>query len=122
MVNGYAQAVKRLWTGKCTITVLQHETDEANGRAKEKEVDLYTDVPCRISFDTVSAAETDYENGATKLQQTITLFLASDMQIPPGSKLTVTQNGVTGVYRQSGQPAVYSAHQEIPLELFKEWA
>jgi len=44
------------------------------------------------------------------------------VDIPEGSKITVTQNGVTHDYERSGKPAVYSCHQEVPLELFKEWA
>ena len=38
------------------------------------------------------------------------------------SKITVTQNGVTGDYARSGVPAVYVSHQEVTLELFKEYA
>ena len=32
------------------------------------------------------------------------------------------KNGVTRDYERSGKSAVYSCHQEVPLELFKEWA
>ena len=41
---------------------------------------------------------------------------------PVMPKITVTQNGVTRDYERSGKPAVYTCHQEVPLELFKEWA
>lgn len=44
------------------------------------------------------------------------------MEIPEGAKITVTQNGATKDYVRSGKSAVYSCHQEVPLELFKEWA
>ena len=54
--------------------------------------------------------------------QSITLFIDRAVTVPEGSKITVTQNGVTGVYEKSGKPAIYSTHQEIPLELFKGWA
>lgn len=123
MVGGksYAAAIKSLWRGKCTVTVRNNDTtNENNGRVVEGEVDTYTDEPCRISFDTVNA--TQPENNAANIVQSITLFIDRAVVIPEGSKITVTQNGVTAVYEKSGKPAIYSTHQEIPLEIFKGWA
>lgn len=122
MVRGVnlAAAVKSLWSGVCTVTVRENETNEANGRTEAKEVDLCTNEPCRISFDTVQVTEPS--NGAAQIKQTVTLFIDPAVSIPAGSKITVTQNGTTGVYEQSGKAAVYSVHKEIPLELFKGWA
>lgn len=123
MVGGksYAAAIKSLWRGKCTVTVRNNDTtDENTGRVVVGEVDTYTDEPCRISFDTVNATQT--ENNAANIIQSITLFINREVVIPEGSKITVTQNGATAVYEKSGKPAVYSTHQEIPLEIFKGWA
>ena len=123
MVGGksYAAAIKSLWRGKCTVTVRNNDTtDENTGRVVVGEVDTYTDEPCRISFDTVNA--TQRENNAANIVQSITLFIDRAVAIPEGSKITVTQNGATAVYEKSGKPAVYSTHQEIPLEIFKGWA
>lgn len=123
MVGGksYAAVIKSLWRGKCTVTVRNNDTtDENTGRVVVGEVDTYTDEPCRISFDTVNA--TQPENNAANIVQSITLFIDRAVVIPEGSKITVTQNGATSVYEKSGKPAVYSTHQEIPLEIFKGWA
>ena len=123
MVGGksYAAAIKSLWRGTCTVTVRNNDTtDEHTGRGVVGEVDTYTDEPCRISFDTVNA--TQLENNASNIVQSITLFIDRAVAIPEGSKITVTQNGATAVYEKSGKPAVYSTHQEIPLEIFKGWA
>ncbi|MFR7459174.1 MAG: hypothetical protein ACLUUH_10090 [Acutalibacteraceae bacterium] len=123
MVGGksYAAAIKSLWRGKCTVTVRNNDTtDENTGRVVVGEVDTYTNEPCRISFDTVNA--TQPENNAANIVQSITLFIDREVVIPEGSKITVTQNGVMAVYEKSGKPAVYSTHQEIPLEIFKGWA
>lgn len=123
MVGGksYAAAIKSLWRGKCTVTVRNNDTtDENTGRVVVGEVDTYTDEPCRISFDTVNA--TQPENNAANIVQSITLFIDRAVVIPEGSKITVTQNGATSIYEKSGKPAVYSTHQEIPLEIFKGWA
>lgn len=119
--NPYAAAIKSLWAGKCTVTVRDcGTTDESTGRVVVSEVDTCKDEPCRISFDTVKT--TQAETGAAAVAQSITLFVDRAVAIPPGSKITVTQNGTTAEYEQSGKPAVYSTHQEIPLELFKGWA
>lgn len=123
MVGGklYASAIKSLWRGKCTVTVRSYDTaDENTGRAVVSEVDTYKNEPCRISFDTVKA--TQPESNAAAISQSTTLFIDRSVVIPEGSKITVTQNGITGEYEKSGKPAVYSTHQEIPLELFKGWA
>lgn len=123
MVGGksYAAAIKSLWRGKCTVTVRNNDTtDENTGRVVVGEVDTYTDEPCHISFNTVNA--TQPENNAANIVQSITLFIDRAVVIPEGSKITVTQNGATAVYEKSGKPAVYSTHQEIPLEIFKGWA
>ena len=119
--NSYAAAIKSLWRGKCTVTVRNNDTtDENTGRVVVGEVDTYTDEPCRISFDTVNA--TQPENNAANIVQSITLCIDRAVVILEGSKITVTQNGATAVYEKSGKPAVYSTHQEIPLEIFKGWA
>lgn len=122
MVGGtlYAEAVKSLWRGKCTVTVRRNVTNETSGRAEAKEVDLCTNEPCRISFETIKTTEPT--DNANRTAQSTTLFIDPAVDIPPGSKITVMQNGTTGVYEQSGVPAVYSHHKEIPLELFKGWA
>jgi hypothetical protein len=62
------------------------------------------------------------ENGAPGVVQTTTLFVGREAAIPPGSKITVTQNGVTETYAASGTPKVYTVHLEITLELYERWA
>ena len=116
----YAKAVKSLWRGKCTVTVCSNSaTDENTGRTAAVETDICSNEPCRISFDTVSA--TQPENSAAQAVQSITLFIGRTVTVPPGAKITITQNGMTEVYERSGKPAVYSNHQEIPLA-FRGWA
>lgn len=123
MVGGkmYALAIKSLWSGKCTVTAYDVETtDERSGRVTVNEADIYVNEPCRISFDTVNA--TQYSDGAANIAQSITLFVDAALEIPEGSKITVLQNGRTGIYKRSGKPAVYTTHQEIPLEIYDKKA
>ena len=68
---------------------------------------------------TAPAAGSDTVAGVA---QTIKLFLAPEPVVPPGSRIEVTQQGRTESYAQSGKAAVYSSHQEILLEIWKEYA
>ncbi|HBF5228480.1 TPA: hypothetical protein KSJ92_004019, partial [Clostridioides difficile] len=53
-----------------------------------------------------------------KLEQTIKLFISPDIEIKAGSKLIINDKE----YVRSGESAIYSNHQEIILELFKDKA
>ena len=56
------------------------------------------------------------------MTQVVKLFLPSDVQVKEGSKVTVTQEGMTASFICSGKPAVYGSHQEIVLETEKRRA
>lgn len=120
---GMEKALRRLWTGRCTITVRREKTDPVNRRTAFEEVTLYQDIPCRLSFSRATAhAPAEVSGIASPVTQMVKLFLPADIDVPPGSKITVVQSGRTTVYEQSGQPAVYTHHQEITLTLFRGWA
>ncbi len=116
----YQKAIQSLWDGSCTVTVRDRVLDPATGRTEPKERVAAENVPCRVSYATVKSAEPTEE--AAAVAQSVTLYLDPAVDIPAGSKITVTQNGVTRAYARSGKPAVYPYHQEVPLELWKEWA
>lgn len=114
------KAIETLYVGKCTITEYQKVKNE-NKTTSLKEVVVLKDEPCRLSFgSTASASPTS--NGASSISQTVKVFIAPEITVKPGSKLTITQNGITAIYKNSGEPSFYSTHQEINLELFKGWA
>lgn len=83
-------------------------------------MDVVTDQPCRLSYSSNFSA--DKGERASGKEQVIRVFLAPEVEVHPGSRITITQNGRTGVYAQSGQPAVYATHQEIILKLWEDWA
>lgn len=120
VTDAYKKAVQNLWTGKATITVREGAFDERTGRTEPVEHVTASDLSCRISFATVKSTESDEE--AARVVQTVTLYIDPSVVIPEGSKITVTQKGVTRDYERSGTPAVYSVHQEVPLELWEGWA
>ena len=113
------KAVSSLYDGVCTITEYQKVKKENKSTACE-EVVVLENQPCRMSHK--SANPTKATGTASTVSQSITVYLSPDISVKPGSKMTITQNGVTTVYKSSGTPAVYSSHQEISLELFKGWS
>ena len=118
--DAYAAAIRGLWTGRCTVTVRENETDPKTGRNMARLNTVYRDEPCLLTYETVKT--TEVREGAAEAGQSVTLFAAPSLCIPPGSQIEVTQNGICEAYEQSGKPAVYSHHQEIPLVACKEWA
>lgn len=111
---------RMLWKGCCTVLVKAYETNEDTGVSEEMEIPVFEDEPCHLSFGS-SPPSTD-GSGANYASQTIKLFIGSALDIPKGSKIVVTQNGVTASYSSSGAPKRYSGHQEIELKEFKGWA
>ena len=118
--KGYKKAIQSLWDGRATITVREGVLDERTGRTEPVERVTASELPCRISFATIKSTEPDEE--AARVAQTVTLYIDPSVVIPEGSKITVTQNQVTTDYERSGKAAVYTDHQEVPLELWEGWA
>ena len=112
-------ALERLYKGTCTIAEFQSVKDPVTKITSKQEVNVLTNHPCRLSFKNISSTSA---GDAATVNQIVTLFIAPEIVIKAGSKITVTQNGVTTAYTRSGQPAVYSNHQEVILQLFKGWA
>ena len=111
-------ALEKGYTGKFTVTEHKKVT-KPNHTTGFSDVKVLVDQPCRLSFSSSPSAS---DGDIAEIKQTVKLFFAPEITIKEGSKLTVTQDGVTAEYKQSGIPAVYSTHKEILLELFKGWA
>lgn len=112
-------ALEKLYTGRCTVYEKAKSVDPDTFLTEVEDKAVLENIPCRLSFSSSPAAT---DGNAAAISQTIKLFLDPEISIKPGSWITVTQNGVTTDYKQSGTPAVYSSHQEIILELAKEYA
>ena len=114
------KAIESLYTGICNVIVYDDVTDPETHLTEKGEVVVFENVPCKLSFERVNSSvssETYSEKG-----QGVKLFVNPEMVVPPGSKIVVEQNNVVTAYKLSGEPAVYTSHQEIPLELFERWA
>ncbi len=120
VVKKARKALELLYEGTCTVTEHRKVT-KANKSTGFQDNVVLVDEPCRLSFKTITNTNQS-DNAASAVAQVTVLFISPDVKITPGSKITVTQNGVTTDYQQSGQPAMYNTHQEIVLDLFREWS
>lgn len=105
------------YDGVCTITEHRKETVGKTKIIRFHNVVVLENQPCHLSFKTVTSAV--QSESAAAVKQTTELFISPDLIIKPGSKITVTQEGVTIDYTCSGVSAVYATHQEIILELWR---
>ena len=117
--NMVKAAIESLYDGLCTVTVHQ-EYEKDNGSTGFMDTVVLENEPCRLSFtNTSSTKEGDV---AATVSQVIELFISPNVDIAPGSKITVTQNGETVDYAKSGVKAKYPTHQEIVLTLWDRWS
>lgn len=118
MVKG-RKAIESLYDDVCTITE-HRKVKKENKSTGFDDVIVLENQPCRLSYKTVNNA--NQNETATSIVQLTKVFIAPEIQVKPGSKLTITHKGVVKEYKNSGEPAIYDTHQEIVLELFKGWA
>lgn len=116
MVN----ALKTLWKDLCTVYVQTKTQNPNNKRTEFVESVLFENEPCKLSFEALNSAS---ESGNTStITQSVKLFLDNTISIPSGSKIVVVRGEKTFTFKNSGEPGVFTHHQEIPLKLFDGWA
>nr|DAN82094.1 MAG TPA: head closure knob [Caudoviricetes sp.]DAP88913.1 MAG TPA: head closure knob [Caudoviricetes sp.] len=121
MVDAWKQARKAVesrYKGLCDILEKRKVKDEVTKATVLRDTAVLSNQPCRLSYS--SSGTANQTDTVSNIEQTIKLFIAPEIKIAPGSKLRITQNGITTDYISSGVPAVYETHQEVSLELEKE--
>ena len=114
------KAIERTYDGSCRIYGMEPVKDQETKVTRLKEVLKQSGIPCHLSYS--GAPPAAGSSAVTAVQQSIKLFLAPELVVPPGSRIEVTQLGRTESYGQSGKAAVFSSHQEILLELWRGYA
>lgn len=104
---------------RCTITIKEKYTKENHVTATRDKV-LLENEPCRISFSSINTTEEN--SNAARIVQTVKLFIAPEHNIPNGSKITINHDGIESLFSKSGKSALYPTHQEIMLDIFKDYA
>lgn len=121
MVDAWKQARKAIessYKGLCDILEKRKVKDEVTKATVLIDIAVLSNQPCKLSYS--SSGTANQTDAISNIEQTIKVFIAPEINIDPGSKLRITQNGITTDYISSGVPAVYETHQEVSLELEKE--
>lgn len=110
------KAVESQYKGVCTIYEHAEIEDPDTGETipSPGPVPVHENVPCKLSKKTIAAA--DGGEVANTIKYEPVLFISPDIEVKSGSKIVVTQHGVTREYVKSGEPFVYETHQEIMLQ------
>lgn len=106
------------WDSKATIYITQQEQNPTTKFMEVRDFELYKDEPCRVSYKTkVSGMPSAPSDTVMTAYQDVILIISSELRIPKGAKVVVTQLDRTTEYYASGEPLVYSSHQQIGLKL-----
>ena len=90
------KAMERFYDGTCTITERQPYKRQ-NGSTGFRTVDVVTDQPCRLSYSSNFSA--DKGERASGKEQVIRVFMAPEVEVSTGSRITIIQNGRTDIVR-----------------------
>jgi hypothetical protein len=115
------EARESLYYGTAKVEFFQTTKDPITKQLKQSLVTLFEDQPCKLSHKTKDTSD-QLPNGPDVLRHKIWISIDNRLNIPAGSNITVTQNGVTRKYKQSGESAKFLVHQEVYLELEQEYA
>lgn len=108
--------LKLLWIGSCTVYEWRNIIDPNTFQTTQKLVPIIENEPCRLSYVSEYTTSTNTANLAV-VQQKPKLFISPELEINAGCVIEVTQHGRTNRYKRSSEPAIYTNHQEIELEL-----
>lgn len=110
---------EKMYVGNCNVIVRKKQKNPNTSVTEFVEETVLKNIPCRLSYNSAPTTGKDIVSSVT---QEIELFLSPKYSIPEGSKIVVTQRGCTNEFSHSGKSKIYPQHQEIILDLFKEWA
>lgn len=116
MSNPLAQ----LWIGKATIYEYKEVIDGVTFQSTHELVPIVENEPCRLSHK--QEPTVNITDGTPSISQSIVLFIRPDLEIKEGSVIEIRQHFVTNRYKRASKPAIYTNHQEVTLELYKDKA
>lgn len=117
LINARAN-IERMYRGTLTIHEWEVVTDPITHISSEVEIITVENQPCMLS--NTSTAPTTSAEGVPSVSKITKIFVAPDIPIKEGSKLVVTQDGVTNTYERSGIPSVYPTHQEVTVNIMEK--
>lgn len=122
MVEKLKKALEPFYIDRCTVYEKKAVTRE--GRTQFEKSVKYARVPCRMSakaylFGENAAKERD---NLLDINKRVKLFLPCEYFIEPGSIIEIESRGRTRIYAKSGEMSCYSVHNEVMVELLKNYA
>lgn len=107
-------AVALTFWDKCTVTRQNTRTNITTHVEEAYQEVLYLDIPCKISYRNISnAAQSNADGSTNSASKQVTLFTASEIDIPSGCTITVNMgSGDVIELERSGIPACYATHKE----------
>lgn len=108
------QAIESTYKGLCTVIEYKDIEDEDTNETINKPIPVHEDIPCKLSKKAINS--TNQTEVANIIKYAPVLFINPGIVIKAGSKIVVSQHGVTREFEQSGEPFVYETHQEIVLQ------
>jgi hypothetical protein len=123
------KALEIFYEDACNIVEYQSIKDPVTKQTVKKEVTVLENQACNLTYST-TVNHAISTGTLTTVSQTPLLIISNDIKIKAGSKIVVAkksktvdlENASNIAYKNSSQPALYSVHQEIELELFTGWA
>jgi len=110
--------LKKGYIGSMDVIETAYTTDGHHKQVKTTATVL-SGIPCRISF---AGSPKTGAGDVSEAPQTVKIYFDSDYAVKTGSRLDVTQNGVTNSYRHTGKEARYQTHVEVEAEPVERWA
>jgi len=120
LIDGVREsAIRSMWTDVCKVTVKRRVTDSTTHISSFEDEILLQNEPCKLSFSSTVPVSGNETQGIT---QTVKLFLSKTVPVPAGSRVEVKRGTTTLYYMSSGEPNLYTYHQELSLSTAKERA
>lgn len=107
------KAIEAYYEGTADVTEERLAKDPKTGISRPERAVTLKGEPCRLSYITSYTSGT---NPLPEAEQRVKLFIAPEIEIGPGSRISVEQHGRRVDYRYSSHAARYCTHQEIWLK------
>lgn len=122
-LNNNIKSIQKLFNYSCDVYNYFFIKDPNSKKTHQKYKLIYQNLPCRISYynNSLKISHSSLNDINNKKKQYVKLFLSNKFKILPGSLIVVNKNNESIKYKNSGQPAIFSYHQEIMLSLFDEF-
>lgn len=115
-VDRIRKSMEKMYKDKCDITAqIESESGGSMGGVGFDTIQVAEGQQCRLSYNNITTVSMDNISGDIK--QTPKLFIDPNIIVPAGSEITVYRDNRIFHYKNTSEPAYYSTHQEIMLEI-----